>query len=65
MMIIEGALLFLSKGKDSFISRNVLLTLTSNILSQTGSEHSITGPTDGFTAALETRMSKPPYFEVA
>lgn len=63
MIIIEGDLLFLSNGKDSFISKNELLTLISNILSQADSLQSNTGPTVGFAAAFETRMSNPPYTE--
>lgn len=63
MIIIEGDLLFFSKGKDSFINKNVLFTLISNILSHADSVQSNTGPTDGLAAAFGTRMSKPPYFD--
>ncbi|KYN11525.1 hypothetical protein ALC57_16308 [Trachymyrmex cornetzi] len=59
-MIIEGDLLHLRSGKDSFISRYVHLTLMSNILSHTSSSLSNTGPTVGLIPALDTKISKPP-----
>jgi len=59
-MIMEGDLLHLRSGKDSFINRYVHLTLMSKILSHTSSGLSNTEPTDGLTAAFETKISKPP-----
>ncbi|KYN31315.1 hypothetical protein ALC56_14196 [Trachymyrmex septentrionalis] len=61
-MIIEGDLLHLRSGKDSFISRYVHLTLTSKILSHISSSVSNTGPTVGLIPALDTKISKPPKF---
>lgn len=62
--MIEDDLLFLRRGRDSFISKNVALTLMSKILSQTSSALSNTAPIAGLAAALDTKISKPPNFSV-
>lgn len=60
IIVIDGDLLSFKRGKDSFMSKYVHLTLISNILSHTSSSLSRTGPACGFTAALETKISRPP-----
>lgn len=60
IMIIEGDLLSLRSGKDSFIRRKLLLTFISKILSHTSSEVSKIVDALGLLAAFDTRISKPP-----
>lgn len=57
---MEGDLLHLRSGKDSFISKNVLLTLTSKTLSHNSSGVSNIKLIDGLIAALDTKISNPP-----
>lgn len=58
----ENDLLRLRSGRDSFMSKNVDLTLTSKILSHTSSVLLNIWPSAGLRAALDTKISKPPNF---
>lgn len=60
IITIDGDLLHLRSGRDSCMSKNVDLTLVSKILSHISSVHSNVLPTVGLTAALDTKISKPP-----